>query len=335
MIAFKTQLTAVAILLAASLAPQSSAYAQSSEDLFSTFGQTEISCDTLIVAGFGGKLDVSLADATPVRFDIDACKKLFQPTTIGAISKPGREFFAKGAALTAAQSAPYENEASEAALSKLKLELEALPFAEIQQALIRSVEPLKAICNALKTVPAIEAGRTCIFGMPKGKTVEPLLNAFFFGGLTGSESLCKRFGVSVDTRVAPEFAGFLDSSGKLRSWESARKALLANGFQCPDKGSDAGCEKLFLQVTSVKDDTGQMSTIVLPRLLSVYSGKWQVIGPGPHAGRNCPPAKQSDAVDPFSCPASPARGDDSGLCATGEDWHIWYAMGMLFNKIPE
>jgi hypothetical protein len=335
MIAFKTQLTAVAILLAVSLAPQSSAYAQSSEDLFSTFGQTEISCYTLIVAGFGGKLDVSHADATPVRFDIDACKKLFQPTTIGTLAKPGREFFAKGAALTAAQSAPYENEASEAALSKLRLELEALPFAEIQQALMRSVEPITALCMALQTVPAIKAGRTCIFGMPKGKSVEPLLNAFFFGGLTGSESVCKRFGVAVEPRVTPEFAGFLDGGGRLGSWESTRKELLANGFQCPDKGSDAGCGKLFLQVTAGKDDAGQMYTVVFPRLLSVYTGKWQAIGPGPHIGPNCPSAKQSDAFDPAPCPASPARGDDSGLCAMGEDWHTWYGMAALFNKISE
>lgn len=80
---------------------------------------------------------------------------------------------------------------------------------------------------------------------------------------------------------------------------------------------------------------GHMSASVLPRLLSVYSGKWQVIGPGPHVGLNCSPAKQSDAANPAPCPASPARGDDSGLCAMGEDWHIWNYMLLLFNKMPE
>lgn len=335
MLALKTPLSALAILLAFSLAPQSSTYAQSSEDLFSTFGQTEISCETLIVAGVEGNVDVNLRDAKPASFDIEACKKLFQPTTIGTISRPGREFFAKGAALATAQAAPIDSEASDAALTKLRLEFEALPFAEIQQALIRAVEPLTALCKELPTVPAIKAGRTCIFGMPKSKTVEPLLNAFLFGGLTGSESLCKRFGVTVSAHETPEFAGFLDGDGNLGSWEQIRKALLANGFQCPDKGSDAGCRKLFLQVIAGENEAGQMQTAVLPRLLSVYSGKWQVIGPGPHVGRSCPPAKQSDAEDVGPCPASPARGDDSGLCAMGEDWHISYSMGMLFNKMPE
>ncbi|MFT3989650.1 hypothetical protein [Aestuariivirga sp.] len=188
---------------------------------------------------------------------------------------------------------------------------------------------LKSAFEACETVPSSPASgmfRVCFFGGPAGQSsvaFRAVFDAMVNNTIPEGEALCAKFPFQQGMKTEPEFTRL--AQAEPATWLELQHDLQRDGFDCDAKG----CSKLLLSLViaphTVNREGEWPQRGVIPRLLSVYQGKWFRTGP-PSFHCRVPLGDTSK-----KCDDHPARGASEGLCMVGEDEHVWAPAMCMFN----
>ena len=298
---------------------------------------TQLSCETLVVADY--KTDTSESSSftmgVPEYVDVDLteCRKYLRPHTLESALRPLFEEFDKQAG--APEDDPSEDTESE---RKARIAKRDADNKRISLAVKANFEPIVESCRHLQPQPKNGVQRVCYFGAfnpDAGNPARAAFRAMAENRLQEPEAVCTADPLQRDKRTEPEIQEFITPPDLTLAWKNIRASLARDGFSCQSTEDSDGCGRMVLGIHlnmvgegTVADDTTLFGKDgIVPRILSVYNGKWFV--PGPYGRGSC--AKRKDELTVRCVDGEPLRGTKDGICMVPEDWHVFGHLLFFLN----
>lgn len=305
----------------------------------SMIGEIEVSCDAVIVAEFEDLESLFESGIEPRRIDFDptSCAGLLKATPLATYLQPLFNSLAKWELEQPLLEKILESETDSD--RKKHRKQEDYEIGAMKDSLRKGFDPLVSVCRELGPEYNEKNARVCYFGAPKesaGLPFQTLFRSMFENTQSMDQTVCAPDPITKDQTNIPELQHFLKPQEASLSWSEIQKSLLNDGFECRGDGYLAGCTRglIMLVIAPPLKSGDEPSAIwprnngatIIPRRLLVYKGDWQIVGPGYQClvgagGRN------TDLCE------SPKRGSAKGICTAGEDWHVWFRVVDLFNKM--
>jgi hypothetical protein len=303
------------------------------QDVQKFLGNYQVSCKNMILAKPAVSHDNFLSALNQLPFDRERCEVMLKSTDINAVLEP----VFKLAVLEAEQS--DEMEGNHFDVWSMRRTINTYRQNTSIKLVHRNAQKMAEACKAAALEHENDKTLVCYFGGPSNdsaQTFKAIFQAMLDDSLPNDSTLCSDDPLTDETASAKPFKDMIKDKAASLPWKVLRSQLEKESFQCGAEDCVRNVMIVILpsrqMLEAAREDasgqyigmTGRSPMVLYPRQMRIYRGERQRIG-----RLRC--ALDENGNEGNEC--GPFIGAKSGVCLAKEDFHVWFRVIDLLNRI--